>query len=162
MLASNANIFDFSADGPIPYVLRQRLTSAPPGPAPPSLRSKTVLVTGATSGVGREAARQFLALGAEVVLGIRDISKGEMVKRDLLESTPDGKVQVLELDLESLASVDAFVASLKQRLGRLDVAVMNAGFFSRGQGISADGYDVLLQVCVDKSFCPPWTPGSYF
>ena len=161
MLASNTNIFDFSADGPIPYVLRQRLTSAPPQPARLALLSKTVLVTGATSGVGRETARQFLALGAKVVLGIRDISKGEMVKRDLLGSNPNGEVQVLELDLEFLASVDAFVAGLKQRIGRLDIAVMNAGLFSRGQGISADGYDVLLQVCLDKSFCTPWTPGSY-
>ena len=142
MLASNPNIFDFSANGPIPYVLRQKLTSVPKKPTPHSLDSKIVLVTGATSGVGQEAARQFIACGAKVILGVREI-----VKRDLLRCNPEGEVEVLELDLESFASVDAFVGKLKSRHTYLDIAVMNAGLFSRSLGISSDGYDVLLQVC---------------
>ena len=153
MLASNPNILDFSANGPIPYVLRQRLTSVPRKPAPRSLESKTVLVTGATSGVGQEAARQFMACGANVILGVRDTSKGEVVKRDLLECHPEGEVEVLELDLESLASVDTFVEKLKSRHTYLDIAVMNAGLFSRSLGISSDGYDVLLQVCKEVLPC---------
>ena len=147
MLASNPNILDFSANGPIPYILRQKLTSVPIKPTPHSLESKTVLVTGATSGVGLEAARQFIACGANVILGVRDTCKGEMVKRDLLECNPEGEVEVLGLDLKSFASVDAFVEELKSRHTYLDIAVMNAGLFSRGLGISSDGYDVLLQVC---------------
>ena len=146
MLASNPNIFDFSANGPIPYVLRQKLTSIPNKPTPHSLESKTVLVTGATSGVGQEAARQFIASGANVILGVRDTSKGEIVKREMLECSPEREVEVLELDLESFASVDAFVERLKSRHIHLDIAVMNAGLFSRSLGTSSDGYDVLLQV----------------
>jgi short-subunit dehydrogenase involved in D-alanine esterification of teichoic acids len=153
MLATNPSIFDFSTDGPIAYVCRQKLTAAPKNPPPMSLISKTVLVTGATSGVGQEAARQFLALGAKVILGVRNTSKGEVVMRDLLECNPKGEVEVLEVDLESFASVDAFAAILKTRLDHLDIAVMNAGLFSRIQGVSADGYNVLLQVCKEVIPC---------
>ena len=146
MLASNPKILDLSANGPIPYVLRQKLTSVPEKPRPCNLETKTVLVTGATSGVGLEAARQFIACGANVILGVRDTSKGEMVKRDLLEGNPEREVEVLGLDLKSFASVDAFVEVLISRHTYLDIAVMNAGLFSRGLGISSDGYDALLQV----------------
>jgi hypothetical protein len=64
-----------------------------------------------------------------------------------------GEVEVLEEDLESFASVDAFAAILKTRLDHLDIAVMNAGLFSRIQGVSADGYNVLLQVCKEVIPC---------
>lgn len=86
MMVTNLNILDFSSDGPLPYSLRQRFTGWHSLPPDLCLVSKTVLITGATSEVGLEAARQLWRLGANVIIGARNITKAEDVKQELLQS----------------------------------------------------------------------------
>ncbi|KAL4928176.1 uncharacterized protein BDV17DRAFT_264936 [Aspergillus undulatus] len=94
-----------------------------------SFASKTIIVTGANSGLGQEAAQQFVCLGAEkVILGCRSISKGEKAKREI-ESALQCRTDILEVwqvDIESPSSIREFVDKANQ-LPRLDVVINNAG-----------------------------------
>ena len=93
-----------------------------------SFEGKTVIVTGANVGLGFEAARHFVRLGAEkVVLAVRSVDKGEKAKADIETSTKrSGVVEVWELDLTSYRSVKEFAARAAT-LERLDVLLENAG-----------------------------------
>src|SRR5687768_2697632 len=85
----------------------------------PDFTARTVLVTGANSGIGQTAARALARAGAHVVLAVRDTDKG----RRAAETIP-GTSEVRRLDLADLASVRAFAAGWT---GDLDVLVNNAG-----------------------------------
>ncbi|KAJ5719426.1 hypothetical protein N7493_007881 [Penicillium malachiteum] len=79
-----------------------------------AIQGKTILITGANTGLGREAARHALALGAgTVILDVRSLSKSEEAKTSIESSTgctDQGKVLVWSIDLESFSSVQAFVS----------------------------------------------------
>ncbi|CAG8271102.1 unnamed protein product [Penicillium salamii] len=148
MLVSNPALWDFSSDGPIPYAMRQKFTGNPPSVNSDNpVASKIVLVTGATSGVGLEAARQLAQLGPRLlILGVRNLSKANRIKSEIQENMPHLTVQVAELDLESLSSVDRFVEELNANSIHLDLALLNAGFFGHDDRMTEDGYSPLFQV----------------
>ncbi|KAF6827012.1 short-chain dehydrogenase reductase family [Colletotrichum musicola] len=146
MIALNPRLFDLTSDGPIAYVARQKLVGSPALPPDLSLRGKTVLVTGATSGVGCEAARKFLQLGARLIIGARDLDKAESLKQTFLGQVPGAPIHVSHLQMESFDSVDAFVNHLGTLGIRLDIALLNAGLFSREQRRLSDGCSLLMQV----------------
>ncbi|KAH8797367.1 hypothetical protein F5884DRAFT_687949 [Xylogone sp. PMI_703] len=94
-----------------------------------SFDSKSVVITGASSGLGKEAAKHIVRLGADrVILGCRDISKGDKVKRDIESSLKCNQsiIEVWQVDIESPSSVKAFVDRVN-KLPRLDVLINNAG-----------------------------------
>ncbi|KAL4779550.1 hypothetical protein BJX76DRAFT_340375 [Aspergillus varians] len=124
-------------------------------PASSQLKGKTILITGANTGLGREAARHALTLGAEVViLGVRTLTKGEDARADIEASTGlSGKNRVLvwPVDLESFASVSAFSKRAREYVdggGRLDIAIMNAGLASMEWAVTGDGWEKQIQVNV--------------
>ncbi|KAF2260297.1 NAD(P)-binding protein [Lojkania enalia] len=93
---------------------------------------QTVIITGSNTGLGLEAARHIVRLGAaKVILAVRCVSKGEAAAQDILQST-NAKANVIDvwkLDLSSYESVKAFGARL-QTLDRLDAIIQNAGIFT--------------------------------
>lgn len=94
--------------------------------------SKTVIVTGSNTGIGLEAARYFVSLGADkVILAVRDIAKGQTARESIRQSTncAEDVVEVWELDLLSYESVERFARRAEQDLDRLDVLVANAGVY---------------------------------
>ncbi|KAI2602121.1 NAD(P)-binding protein [Hypoxylon sp. NC1633] len=125
---------------------------------PPSaaIKGKTILITGANTGLGREAARHALALGAgTIIMGVRTLSKGEEAKADIESSTgcTDSKrVLVWPIDLESFASVQTFAARVRKYVVeegcRLDMVIMNAGLASVEFALTSDGWERSLQVNV--------------
>lgn len=130
-------------------LLRTKLTL----PSPSEIKGKTVLITGGNTGLGREAARHALSLGAAtVILGVRTLSKGEDAKADIESSTgKTGRVLVWPVDLESFASVKAFADRVKEHVaggGRLDIAIMNAGLASMEWAVTEDGWERQIQVNV--------------
>ena len=86
------------------------------------MAGKTVVVTGANSGLGLAAATKLADAGAKVVLAVRDVSKGAAAKEQILGATQRGIVEVSELDLGDLASVKAFA---KRWEGACDVLMLN-------------------------------------
>ena len=104
---------------------------------------RTVLVTGATSGIGRETARQLARLGAHVVLGVRDAARGEAVAREIRSA--GGSAEVLPIDLASFESVRRAAARLAEAHAALDVLVNNAGVAMRRREVTADGHERTWQ-----------------
>lgn len=118
-----------------PIILRRLRDKFKPEPLPPaeSFVGQTVLITGATAGLGLAAALRFAILGADVVITSRDLSQGNAVKQDVERYAGiigQGKIHVFELDMSRYSSCLRFVEELKEapatRRG-LDVVVLNAG-----------------------------------
>lgn len=101
----------------------------PPVPTKP-FTNQTIIVTGANTGMGLEAARHFVRLdAAKVILAVRSLPKGQAAVDDIATTTKrPGVAEAWELDLASYASVEAF-ARRANALPRLDVVVANAGVF---------------------------------
>ncbi len=108
-----------------------------------SMAGRTVLVTGATSGIGLETARQLAAMGASLVLGVRDAARGAEVARRIVSE--GGAAEVLPIDLASFASVRAAAARFAASHERLDVLVNNAGIALPRRELSHDGHELTWQ-----------------
>ncbi|MCW2968158.1 MAG: putative oxidoreductase, short-chain dehydrogenase/reductase family [Solirubrobacteraceae bacterium] len=98
-----------------------------------NLAGRTVVVTGANSGIGRAAARTMAGAGARVVLAVRDTAKGEEAAASMT-----GDTEVRRLDLADLSSVRAFAEGWS---GPIDVLVNNAGIMAVPEGRTADGFE---------------------
>lgn len=112
------------------------------GPKSPSLidmKSKRVIITGATSGLGKESAIALAKLGAEIVLAVRDTKKGEVVKNQILKQIPDAKLEVSMLDLMDSGSVRNFAAT--QGSKPIDILMNNAGIMAVPFEKSKDGFE---------------------
>ncbi|KAI0183716.1 short-chain dehydrogenase/reductase [Xylaria flabelliformis] len=121
----------------------------PPTDPNVSFSGKTVLVTGANTGLGFQAAQKYAALGADrLILGVRSQAKGEEAKQAITKSTGHANIDVLTVDLASLNSVQAFVEKLSKSTTRLDVALLNAGLGNPAYQKSALGWEMAVQVNV--------------
>jgi NAD(P)-dependent dehydrogenase (short-subunit alcohol dehydrogenase family) len=100
----------------------------------PDQTGRSVVVTGANSGIGLQAARVLAERGADVVLAVRDITRGEAAAGRM-----QGAVEVRRLDLADLASVREFAARAP---ARIDVLVNNAGVMALPEGRTADGFEL--------------------
>ena len=100
------------------------------------MTGRTVVVTGANSGIGAVTAREFARAGARVVLAVRDQARGEAAA-----ATMPGDTEVRRLDLADLASVRAFAGAWD---GPLDILVNNAGVMAVPHARTADGFELQL------------------
>jgi NAD(P)-dependent dehydrogenase (short-subunit alcohol dehydrogenase family) len=110
------------------------------------VRGKTVLVTGANSGIGAATAQALAGRGARLVLACRDLGKAERVREDVAARSGNQDVHVLPLDLASFASIRALAASVHERLERLDVLVNNAGVFPGRKLLTEDGFEAQFGI----------------
>src|SRR5690349_5256209 len=119
----------------------------PPKPTTESYNGRIVIVTGATAGLGKEAAYKFAALGAsKVIIAARDLEKGASTKDELAKRLGrDDQLEVWELDMMSYDSVVAF-AQLAQGLEHVDIAILNAGTRRSKYHTTDKGWEEDLQV----------------
>jgi NAD(P)-dependent dehydrogenase (short-subunit alcohol dehydrogenase family) len=110
----------------------------------PSQRGRTIVVTGANSGIGLEAARTLAGAGAHVVLACRDPRRAETAAAEIRGAHPGAELEILPLDLASLASVRDFASAFSARHPRLDVLVNNAGVMAIPRRTTADGFEMQL------------------
>ena len=103
------------------------------------LSGRKVVVTGAASGIGVETARALAGTGAEVTLAVRDVARGEEVARDIAASTENDAVEVRELDLTDIGSVDRFADSWN---APLHVLVNNAGVMDTPETYLENGWEL--------------------
>ncbi|SEF38170.1 NAD(P)-dependent dehydrogenase, short-chain alcohol dehydrogenase family [Amycolatopsis pretoriensis] len=121
------------------HALRRR-TWAADDPAPDALRGRVALVTGASSGLGEATATGLARLGAEVVLVVRDLGRGEAALARVRAAVPGAKVRTALCDVASFASVRDFAA----RESHVDVLVHNAGVLPPERTESVDGHEVTF------------------
>src|SRR5437879_5014354 len=110
------------------------------------MTGKTVLITGATSGIGYQTAAGLLRLGAQVVMVSRDPTRGEQTRSRLMEQTGSQRVHVFLGDLASHESIRALAESFLQRAPRLEVIINNAGVIEPRRRLSANGIEMTLAV----------------
>jgi NAD(P)-dependent dehydrogenase (short-subunit alcohol dehydrogenase family) len=102
----------------------------------PDQSGRTIVITGATSGIGRAAATELARAGARVVLAVRNTDRGEQVAAAL-----PGVAEVRALDLADLASVRAFAAGWAEPI---DVLINNAGVMAVPEGRTKDGFETQI------------------
>jgi len=106
-----------------------------PWTAVPPQHGRRFVVTGATSGIGLETARRLASVGADVVLAVRNVGKGDAVAAAL-----GGAVEVRRLDVADLSSVREFADGV----GPVDVLVNNAGVMGLPYGRTVDGFETQM------------------
>jgi NAD(P)-dependent dehydrogenase (short-subunit alcohol dehydrogenase family) len=107
----------------------------------PALTGKVVIVTGGNSGLGYESVKAFAMKDAEVILASRSLEKGEKARTAILQAVPEGKIQVMQLDLGDLESVKAFAADFRKKHKRLDILLNNAGIMMTPYFKTKDGFE---------------------
>ena len=112
----------------------------------PDLAHRTILVTGATSGIGLVAARELAAMGAEVALVGRDPGRLDAALREVQGRTPGGRIHALRADLASLAGVRALAEEVRARFPRLHVLLNDAGGVSARREVTVDGLERTFAV----------------
>ena len=110
----------------------------------PNLHGRYIVITGANSGIGFEAARAFAAKGAHVVLACRTRSKGEEAVARIREVHPSAELTLESLDLASLASIRAFADRMHTNLPSLELLVNNAGIMAIPKQTTADGFEMQM------------------
>lgn len=120
---------------------------APPRPTTEDYSGRIVIVTGATSGIGKEAVYKFAVLGAsKVIIAARDLEKGESTRAELAKRLGSGnQLEVWPLDMLLYDSVVAF-AERANELEHLDVAILNAGLRRSSYHVGEHGWEQDLQV----------------
>lgn len=108
------------------------------------LSGTRALVTGGTTGIGKETARALLAAGAAVTITARSDEKGAAAVGDLQAAVPDGNVSLGVLELGSLERVRGFADRYLDAHDRLDLLVANAGVMAMPYGRTEDGFEMHL------------------
>ncbi|WP_028655045.1 SDR family oxidoreductase [Nocardioides sp. J54] len=109
--------------------------------------AKTVLITGASSGLGAEMARQLTARGYDVGLAARRTERLEELRDELLTAHPDRRVALRALDVTDHAAVFRVFGELREELGRLDRVVVNAGL-GKGARLGTGRFDANLETAM--------------
>ncbi|OLN87317.1 Short-chain dehydrogenase TIC 32, chloroplastic 2 [Colletotrichum chlorophyti] len=132
---------------PLAFVYRQATITPAEIPIEYDLSDCTMIMTGASSGLGLEASRQFLdrQLG-RLIMAVRNMSKGEALAEGLRREFPMAQIQVWHLEMESYESVRAFAARCKKELSRIDIVILNAGIVAQEFTRSGEGHELMLQV----------------
>lgn len=107
---------------------------------------KTILLTGATDGIGFETAKIFVAKGHTLLLHGRSPSKLDHVKNVLSELNASASIAVFQADLSDLSAVEKLASAIKEEYTSIDVLINNAGVFKASQAITNDGYDIRFMV----------------
>lgn len=123
--------------------VRQRFWRVPDRPRE-TLAGATVLVTGANSGIGRAIAVELAAHGATVLMTVRDRSRGEAARHELLAADPSADLVVERCDVSAFDDIRAFAADLGRRHHRIDAVIHNAGVLPAQRTDSADGHELCL------------------
>jgi NAD(P)-dependent dehydrogenase (short-subunit alcohol dehydrogenase family) len=108
----------------------------------PDQQGRTVVVTGANTGIGYEAAAVLAQRGAATILACRDTAKAQHAADRLSAAAPAAPVSVVRLDLASLDSVRAAAEQIRDSHERLDLLINNAGLMMPPRGTTADGFEL--------------------
>ncbi len=109
-----------------------------------SMAGKRVIVTGPTSGFGKEIAVQLALSGAEIVLACRDLQRGERTAEEIKRRTGAKNCTVMHIDTSNQDSIHEFARQFRKKYTRLDVLVNNAGINRPQRQLSIDGIELTF------------------
>ncbi|KAI6899553.1 hypothetical protein D0869_13417 [Hortaea werneckii] len=105
------------------------------------LTDKVFLVTGTSSGIGIETLRALYATGAHVIGTVRNMTKGQQVVDEIQETMKGGKITLIEMEMDSLASIKKGATQILQQIDQLNALVCNAGVMATPEGKTKDGFE---------------------
>jgi len=106
---------------------------------------KLVLITGATEGVGKQTAIQLAEKGFDIVMMVRNKTKAEQTKKEILAKAPGTMVDYIIVDLTSFKQVRAAAKQFNDKYTKLDVLINNAGLMYPDKKITEDGFELTFQ-----------------
>ena len=107
---------------------------------------KVFFVTGANSGLGYETTKFILQKGGKVIMGCRDLIKGNRAKKKLLNFNYPGIIDLIEIDLSDLRKVKKAAKLIKSNFDYLDVLINNAGIMAPPRTLSKQGFEIQFAV----------------
>lgn len=110
------------------------------------LDGKTVVVTGANTGIGKEVSRELAKRGARVIMACRDMSRCKVAREQIILDTGNKSVVCRQCDLASLASIRRFADTINSEEGRLDILINNAGVMRCPKMLTKDGFEMQFGV----------------
>ncbi len=108
----------------------------------PDQHGRTAVVTGANSGIGYETALALAGQGAQVVLAVRSLDKGQQAARSIRQRHSNAQIEIAELDLSSLESIRRFAAAFLARRQPLALLINNAGVMAIPYRQTVDGFEM--------------------
>jgi NAD(P)-dependent dehydrogenase (short-subunit alcohol dehydrogenase family) len=109
-----------------------------------SMAGKRVIITGSTSGFGKEIALQLAMMGAEIVLACRDIQRGKETAEEIARRTGNKNCMVMHIDTSNQKSIHEFAKQYGKTYSRLDVLINNAGINRAERQMSVDGIELTF------------------
>ena len=110
----------------------------------PNQTGRIAIVTGANAGLGKETVIGLAETGMKVVMACRSLERAEAARTDILKSVPGGDIEIMVVDLSSLASVRQFTDTFRQTHARLDLLINNAGVMIPPHAVSGDGFEIQM------------------
>lgn len=107
---------------------------------------RTVIITGATSGIGKETAKELANRGARVILACRDLGRCEEVRQEIIDTSFNRNVHCRKLDLSSLKSIRDFADAINSTEKRVDILINNAGLMRNERTLTEDGFEAHIGV----------------
>lgn len=105
---------------------------------------KTIFITGGNSGIGFEATRNFVYLGANIIWGCRNREKAEASRKKIFDEFAEAKIDIIQLDLADRESIENCAKNLASKYEKIDVIYNNAGVFRIPKGKTKQGYELVV------------------
>ena len=105
-----------------------------------------IIITGATSGIGKATTKALANGKYHLILGVRNIEKAEKLVDELKSKNSDAKIDILKVDLASFDSIKSFAAAIHKNYDAIDILVNNAGVFADKKAYTAQGYELTVGV----------------
>ncbi|XP_036802380.1 retinol dehydrogenase 13 isoform X2 [Oncorhynchus mykiss] len=127
-------------------VLLKNHVTGGPCPSKAKIPGKTVVITGANTGIGKETAKELAKRGGRIIMGCRDMEKCEAAAKEIRGQTLNPHVYARHIDLASIKSIRQFAERVNQEEKHVDVLINNAGVMRCPAGKTEDGFDIQFGV----------------
>ena len=107
----------------------------------PDLYGKIFIVTGANSGLGYESSLALAEKGATVIMACRNLERAQLAGDTIMAAVPAAKLELIELNLASLKSINTFADSFKNKFDQLDAVINNGGIMGSDRSETEDGFE---------------------
>lgn len=110
--------------------------------------TKYCLITGATSGIGKETAKNLLLKGFHLIIITRDLKRGTHLKNELvkLQTNSNESIDIIKADLASLEEVRIACQEINTKFDHLDLLINNAGIFSPRRNVTKDNLELTMEI----------------